>query len=430
MPSNTTLTVDKILRACYAKMHQSSNFIMRLNRQYDPEFQRRELKQGQALRVRLPAQYSVRTGNTMSSQNYVERSISLPLATIKGVDLNFGQEELTWNIEDFTERVIAPAASVLIANVEADAMSMYKSVSNFFGVVTTTVGSGLTYLQFGSTGRYLSDNLAPPTDRNMCTNPESKVVFGNDVKGQFQDSKSLADLYVEGRMGRTGGFECFENTMIPSHASGTFTATTLTVTTTAGSPGVFDGAGNAYSAGPFSVNIDNGGSMTAFSFKKGDIVTFSAVFEVHRETKQSLGYLKRFTIAADVSGTTTGTITITPAPIAVGAYQNVCGAAGAQVGILDNAVITLIGPASAGASIEYGQNLMFHRDWAAFVTADLIDPSEFGAWGGRRVEDNLSLRIWRQGDIHNGNVPCRLDIAYGYVPIYPEWAARHVHVRQ
>lgn len=424
MPSNTTLTVDKILRACYAKMHQHSNFIMRTNRQYDPEFQRRELKQGQALRVRLPAKYTVRTGNTMASQNYVERSVSLPLATIKGVDLNFGQEELTWNIEDFTERVISPAASTLIANVEADAMSMYKSVPNFFGVVTTTVGSGLTYLQFGSTNRYLADNLAPTTDRNFCVNPESKVVFGNDIKGLFQDAQTIRDQYVEGLMGRTGGSDCFENTILPAHTSGTFTATTLTVTTTAGSPGVFDGTGNAYSAGPFSVNIDNGGSMTAFDFKKGDIVTFGAVFDVHPETKQSTGYLKRFVIAADVSGTTTGTLTITPAPIATGAYQNV------SAGILDNAVMTLIGPATTVASIQYGQNLSFHRDAFAFVTADLIDPSEFGAWGGRRVEDNLSIRIWRQGDIHNGNVPCRLDIAYGYVPIYPEWAARHVHVRQ
>lgn len=43
--------------------------------------------------------------------------------------------------------------------------------------------------------------------------------------------------------------------------------------------------------------------------------------------------------------------------------------------------------------------------------------------------DGLSIRIWRQGDIANGNFPCRLDIAWGTAAIYPEWACRHVHVQ-
>lgn len=419
--ANTTLTVDKILRATYAVMHQKSNFIMKTNRQYDPEFQRRELKQGQSLRVRLPAKFTVRTGNTMSAQNYVERKVDLPLATIKGVDLNFGQEELTFSIEDFTERVIAPAASQLIASVEADAFSMYKQVANFVGIVTTTAGSGLTYSQFQTAGRYLSEGLAPVTDRTACINPESRVTFSTDVKGLFQSSSAIEQQYVEGLMGRTGGFDVYENTIVPAHTSGTFTSAAVLVTTSTAADAGDAGTGNAWQGGNFNLMVDG---LSAGAYKAGDIFTVANVYDVHPETKQSTGVLKRFVLQEDATWSATRlALPVKPYPIYGGAYQNV------NAAIANNAAVTFLGPATTDSAITYGQNLFFHKDAFAFVTADLLDPSEFGAWGGRRVEDNISLRIWRQGDIANGNFPCRLDIAYGYAALYPEWACRHVHVR-
>jgi P22 coat protein - gene protein 5 len=422
--SNNVLTSNVILREVYAIMHQTSNFIMRTNRQYDDRFANKELKIGQSLDVRLPPKYVVRTGNTMVPQNHVERKVTLPLATIKGVDLNFGQEELTFSIEKFSENILRPAVSQLTAIVEADAMSMYKSVPNYVGIITTSAGSGLTYSQFQTCGRYLSENLAPrDMNRTATINPESTVTFNTDTKGLFQSAEAIEQQYVEGVMGRTGGFNCYENTLIPAHTTGLVTTTgaAILVTTTAGSPGFFDGTGNAYSGDAYSVTIDG---FTAANFTEGDIVTFADVYEVHPETKQSLGYLKRFVVAADVNLTTAGVITIKPAPIFGGAYQNV------SAPILDGAAVTRHGLVNGGGATTFGQNLMFHRDAFAFVTADLEDPSRYGAWGGRQVLDNLSIRIWRQGDIGSGTFPCRLDIAYGYVPIYPEWACRHTHYRQ
>lgn len=409
-----------ILRESYAIAHQTSNFIMRTNRQYDDRFAQEGAKIGQSLDIRLPAKYVTRTGNTMSIQNHVERAVALPLATIKGVDLEFTQEQLTFSLEMFSDRVLRPAMSQLMADVEADAFSMYKRVANFVGVVTTTTGSGLTYRQFQQTGRYLTDNLAPRDgNRNMNMNPESTVEFSDAVKGLFQSASNIERQYVEGVVGRTGGFETFENTILPAHVSGTFTGV-ITVTTTAGAPGFSDGTGNAYFA-TTSINIDG---TTVLALNDGDIFTIAGVNEVHPETKQDLGYLKRFTISADVNGTTTGTLALTPALIIGGAYANASAAA------LDGAVVTLHGPATGAAAITYGQNLAFHRDAFAWVTADLIDPSQFGAWGAREVMDNFSIRIWRDRDITNGNFPARLDIAYGFVPVYPEWACRHTHVRQ
>lgn len=418
---NVVLTPRIILREIYAIMHQESNFLMRTNRQYDSRFASSGLngKIGQTLDIRLPAKFVTRTGNTMSQQNYVERSVELPQATIYGVDLNFTQEQLTFSLEDFSARVIRPAISQLASTMEYNAMaSLYKKVANYTGIVTTA--STTQYRDFQTGGRFLSENLAPKPDRTATLDPQTRVDFSDAVKGLFQSSDNIREQYVEGIMGRTGGFTCFENTLAPRHTSGTFTATTISVTTTAGSPGFFDGTGNATTNLPFNLDIDG---TSAYAFKAGDIFTIAAVNEVHPETKQDLGYLKRFTLQADVSGTTTATLSLYPPLIFGGAYQN------ASAPALNNAVVTFLGPATTAAAITYGQNLLFHKDAFAFVNADLEDPTPYGAWGAREVIDNLSMRIWRAGDIANGNFPCRFDIVGGWAAIYPEWACRWVHAQ-
>lgn len=207
--ANTVLTPRMILREVYALMHQSSNFIMRTNRQYDSRFARQGAKIGQTLDVRLPAKFVTRVGNTMSVQNYVERKVELPLATIHGVDLNFGQEELTFSLDDFSERVLRPAVAQLTATIESQAMqAAYKKVANYVGIVTTA--STTVYRDFQSMGRFLTENLAPTSDRTACINPQTRVDFSDAVKGLFQSSDNIRDQYVEGMVGRTGGFDVYE----------------------------------------------------------------------------------------------------------------------------------------------------------------------------------------------------------------------------
>ena len=417
--SNTLLTSSIILKECYAIMHQKSNFIAKTNRQYDGRFANKGAQIGQQLGIRLPPKFTTRTGNAMSSQNVVDRQVSLPLATINGVDLLLSQEDLTFKIEELSERILQPAVSQLAATVEGTALStLYKQVANCVPSVAgqTTTTSYVTYQTFQDSGRYLSEALAPPSPRTMTMNPQTRVDFSTDVKGLFQSSDNIRQQYVDGMMGRTGGYEVFENTLMPSHTPGTFNGTLSTTVSTTADSG-YDGTGNAYTTS-FGLKFD---VSTSYAFKAGDIITIGNVFEIQPETKTSYGRLKQFVVVSDTTGTTTGTLTISPAPILSGAYQNV------NTAIADNAAITVMGSVSgagtAGRTI-YGQNLGFHRDAFAIVTADLEDPTPYGAWGAREVFEGMSMRIWRQGDISNGTFPCRLDIAWGCVAVYPEWAVR------
>lgn len=421
--ANTVLTPNIVLREIYAIMHQVSNFLMNTNRQYDNRFTLGGVKGGESLDVRLPPKYTSAKGNAMVPQNSVDRSVTLPRAEVRHVGLNFGQQELSLSIQDFSSRILRPAVSQIIADVESEVMTaLYKGVPNYVGDILVTTATGLTFDQFQDTATYLSENLAPRDGRRVaCINPRSSKTFITDVKGLFQDSSSVSEQYVEGVVGRTGGYGVYENTLLPSHTTGNITTTgaVVLVTTTAGSPGFFDGTGNAYSGDAFGVTIDG---FTAANFNEGDILTFSGVNEVHPETKQDLGYAKRFVVAADAALTTAGVVMIKPAPIVGGAYANVSKA------IENNDPVSFFGPANGDAAITYGQNLMFHSDAFAFVTADLEDPSAYGAWGGRMVQDDMSIRIWRQGDIANGTFPVRLDMAYGWAGIYNEWAVRHAHM--
>lgn len=409
--TNTILTPNIILREVYAIIHQKSNFIMRTNRQYDSRFAQTGAKIGQTLDIRLPPKYQVRTGNAMSAQNTVDRKVTLPLATIKGVDLTFGQEELTFSIDDFSQRILAPAVSQLTAAVEDDAITgLYKTVANYAGAV----GSAVTYKSVQQVGQYMSEELAPLSGRSMVHSPQSRVDFSDAVKGLFQSSNNIEQQYTEGLMGRTAGFDHFENTLVPIHTPGTYGGTPLVNGANQGNAGI----GNAYVA--TSSLVTKGWTATTTSLKQGDIITIAGVNAVHPESKKSIGRLRRFTVTADTvtDGSGNSTISVSPAIISGGAYQNVTNLPA------DNSPITVLGTSGTG----YGQTLGFHTNAFAFVTADLEDPSQYGAWGARETLDNLSIRIWRQGDIINGTFPCRLDIAYGYAAIYPEWACRQVYL--
>lgn len=383
-----------------------------MNRQYDGRFARAGAKIGTSLDVRIPPKYTVRDGSTWTAQNIVDRKISLPVSTVKGVDTTISDLEMTMNLNDFSQQVLQPAMAQLAASVESDVLTrLYPSVANYAGTVSTQ----LTYKTAQQAGQYLTESLAPPDNmRTFLLNPASRVEFSDAVKGLFQSSDAIAQQYRDGVVGMIGGFNVYESTLIPTHTPGVQGGTPLTNGVGQGDAGT----GNAFVA-TTSLATDGWPVSTTGVVKKGDIITIGGVFDVHPETKQSLGRLKRFVVVADAnSGATTGpaTITISPAIIAGGAYQNVSNLAA------DGQAITVLGTASTA----YGQNLAFHRDAFIFASADLEVPQGVHE-AARSVYDGISMRFIRWFDGPTGEWRSRFDVLYGCVAAYPELACRVVH---
>lgn len=407
--ANTILTPSMITREAQMVLHQKINLLGNMNRQYDNRFAQTGAKIGTNLDLRLPPKYTTRSTSTYSAQNVVERKVSLPVASIIGIDTAITDTELTMSLDNFRQTILEPAMAQLAASLESTVLTgVYRKVANYAG----TTSSQIDYKKFQQAGQVLTENLAPvDTNRVIGLNPASRVEFSDATKGLFQSADNISQQYREGRVGRTGGFDVYENTLIPTHTVGTYAGTPLTKGGSQGNAGT----GNAYVS--TTDLVTDGWSSGASSLKAGDIITIDGVYDVHPETKASTGRLKRFAVVSDVSDTTGDmTITISPAIISGGAYQNVSNLAG------DNKAITVLGTTGQ----IYGQNIAFHRDAFAFVTADLAIPNGVDM-AARENYEGISMRFIRWFDGDTGDWKSRFDILYGYTAIYPELACRLVH---
>lgn len=395
--ANTLLTPDMITREALRILHQKLNFIGTINRQYDDSFAKSGAKIGDSLRIRLPNQYTVRSGATLSTQDTTESQVTLQIANQKGVDVNFSSAELTLSLDDFSKRILEPAMAVLAANIEADAMSMYKDIYN----QVNNHGQAATFAKVLEGAKVLTDNLAPYADRTLNLNTRDNVDMVDALKALFNAQDRLSSNYKQGRLaGPFAGFsDIYENTLWPAH----------TVGTKAGTP-LVNGASQTGSS-----LVTDGWTASSAVLKRGDIITIEGVYRVHPETKQSTGVLQQFVVTEDVTADVSGnaTVKISPSIVTTGAFKNVSGSP------IDNAQISVAGTASTA----HGISMAYHKDAFCFATADLVMPKgvDFAA---REVYDGISMRIVRAYDINNDKFPCRIDVLYGYKTIRPQLACR------
>jgi hypothetical protein len=398
--TNTLLTSTEVTREALRILHQKLNFVGNIDLQYDDSFAQKGAKIGDTLKIREPNQYVVRTGAALAAQDTTEKTLDLTVSTQKGVDLNFTSADLSMSMDDFSKRIIDPAVSVLAANIEADALSMIKGVYN----TVFNVGSAATYRTVMQSRKRLVDSLTP-MDNQVCAllNTTDNVDLVDAMKGLFQDSTAIKEQYREGMLGRTGGFNFYENTMMPTLTTGTAVS---------GDTGYNVNTGISGATGLAGVST-LGVSGASTTFTEGDIIQISGVNAVHPETKADLGVLQNFVVTADYSGGA-GSISIAPTIYTSGGRQNV-----SQDVILGNAILK----PTFGASQTTTPSIFFHKEAFAFATADLIMPEDVH-FGARENFEGISMRILRQYDISDDTLPCRLDVMYGYTPTRRGFASR------
>jgi hypothetical protein len=217
-------------------------------------------------------------------------------------------------------------------------------------------------------------------------------------------------------MGRTGGFDVGENTLLPSHTTGTLAGSSVVTA----EPATTTTANSWVSQTTLSVT----GATSTTTLKAGDIVTISYCYAAHPESKANTGRLRTFVVQSNVTLTTAANayaVTVKPG-IRTGtgnAYQTVV-LSGATV--MSGAAVTLIG----AVNTAFAQDLFYHQDAFVFATADLEDVSKYGAWGARQTLDGISMRIARQYAIGTDTIPCRIDVLAGFGGLYNELAVRHL----
>jgi hypothetical protein len=398
--ANTLLSPTIITKEALRVLHANLNFIGSINKQYDDRFANSGAspsgKIGSTLTIRKPNRFTVRSGATLQVQDVAEDSLTLTVATQKGVDINFTMVDLTMSLDDFSGRYIKPAMARLASEIESDALSMVKDVYNF----VDDDAVALSFLSFLKAQQKLDECLTPQDgDRvgTLCLTHNTKFV--DALKGVFNPQSQLGEQYRKGIVAaNTAGIDkIYRNSLLTQELTGTAAKTTGYTVSGANQTGA-------------AITV-TGGTTT---FLVGDVITLAGTNAVHPETKADLGYLQQFVITANSGGSATS-LAVSPSIVTTGAKQNVTASP------TSTGAVVKVG---AGTSEYYTQSLVFHPDAFTFVTADLEDVSKLGVWGKTEKMDNISMSIKRQYDIVNDKVPCRIDVLYGYKTIRPELACR------
>jgi hypothetical protein len=172
-----------------------------------------------------------------------------------------------------------------------------------------------------------------------------------------------------------------------------------------------------------------GGASTGIAnvLLPGDVISFAGVYAVNPQSRQSTGVLQQFVVQAAVTSannaTATATISILPAIVPSGQFQNV------SASPADGALISVYGTAASGQGALGGlttlQGLLWDKEAYAFTSfpGDVPEGVDMG-YEDRSKEIGVSLRFVRIYDGYRDQWINRFDVFYGIGTLYMEGGVR------
>lgn len=399
-PANSLLTISDITRESVRLFRNSNWFLRTVGRQFDSDFGRSGGKIGNQLRIRLPNDYTLRTGPTAVPQATNEQQTVLVLGTQMGVDVSFSSADRALSMDDYSQRILAPSVNTLAAGVATAVMANIEQAANFVQntnasaqMISPTAG---TWLQAGA---ILDQMGAPRNDRFVVMDPITQARTVTSLMGLFNPQVRISDQYVRGTLSvDTLGFDWgFDQTTI-MHTTGAYG----TAPTVAGANQTGSNLTTTALAGPLTT---------------GDIFTIAGVFGVNRTTKTSTGQLQQFVVTNPVNGGAT-VIPIYPPitpPVAGNPvpFQTVTASPAAA------AAITFVTPASE----QYRENFAYYAEAITLATAELELPRGVHEVA-RETYDGISLRMVTAYAVLSDQFITRLDILFGSLMVRPEWVVK------
>lgn len=409
MAANTLLTISMISRDAAIVLGNQLDLAKRVNRDYDNDFGVKSAQIGQNINVRRPIRPTVRTGSVVDIQAITETYSPLTFTNPIGTDYALTSQELTFSVEDYFDKVVEPSVVRIASEIEAQGHNL---TSKFYN----TVGTPGTPLTGGSNGTalpaitkalaVLNKNLAPRDvgRRTLLNDPDFNAVLATSNLTYFHPDAEIARIYTSGYQGDFSDFRVFMNQLVQSHTNGTF-AGTVTVTTTVP-------ANDTWSV---SSTLPITGLTGTPNLTAGDTFTIAGVYMVNAQTKATLGTLQPFVVVSatpPAAGATT--LTVSPAIVTTGGFQNV--SAAPQAG----AAVTFLG--TSGATTQYA--LAFDRD-AIMLAAKELMPYSVGL--GKTTTDDqtrIPIRVQQMPDIRTNQEILRFDVMVAWATLYEQLAVK------
>ena len=406
--SNNLLTISKITNEALMVLENELTFTSEVDRNYDDQFAVVGAKIGNTVNVRRPGRFIGTTGPALNVEDFNETSVPVTLSTQFHVDTQFTTQDLALSLDMFSDRVIKPAVAAIANKIDRDGQVM--AVANTANIVGTAGSAPTDLITYLTAGAYLDSEAAPRDGRrSVVIEPFTGATIVNNLKGLFNPQTAISEQYRKGLMGRdSGGMNWYTDQNVVSQTFGSFAGTATCNTTT--------GAGFLTSGWASSSTITLTATGTV-ALNAGDTFTIDGVYGANPQNRQSYGKLRNFVVKTAVTGTDgTMQVVVSPAVITAGQFQNV-----------------VVSPAGSAKTVNFfnktgvvsPQNILMHRNAFTLAVADLELPE--GVHFAGRASDKeigLSMRVVRQYTINNDSIPTRLDVLYGWAPLYPELACR------
>lgn len=412
--SNTLLTISKITNEALMVLENELTFTGEVDRNYDDQFAVVGAKIGATVNVRRPGRFIGTTGPNLNVEDFNETSVPVTLDTQFHVDTQFTTQDLALSLDMFSDRVLKPAVAAIANKIDYDGLALARlKTANIVGTAGTAPTSLLTYL---TAGAFLDAEGAPRDGRRSCiVEPFTSATIVDSLKGLFNPAKQVSDQFEKGLMGvDSAGMKWKMDQNVGAQTFGAWTTTASTLTASTTSIGISSGW-----ASSSTITITAGAAVT---LRAGDVITIANVFAVNPQNRQAYGSnrLRNFVVNSTVTGSGALSVSVSPAIITGGQFQNVT--------IPTTSATATVTPFSIGTSATgtvSPQNIVMHRNAFTLAMADLEMPD--GVHFAGRASDKelgLSIRVVRQYTINNDSIPTRLDVLYGWAPLYPELACR------
>jgi len=408
--SNNLLTISKITNEALMVLENELTFTSEVDRNYDDQFAVVGAKIGNTVNVRKPGRFIGTTGPALNVEDFNETSVPVTLSTQFHVDTQFTTQDLALSLDMFSDRVLKPAIAAIANKIDRDGMQMATlQTANIVGTAGTPPTGLITYL---TAGAYLDSEGAPRDGRRSCiVEPFTSATIVDSLKGLFVPQEAIGEQYRKGLMGRdSAGMNWKMDQNVVSQTFGSF-AGTATVSTTAAAGFLTSGW-----ASSSTITLTATGTV---ALNAGDTFQIAGVYAVNPQNRQAYGSnkLRNFVVKAASTGTDgTMQVTVSPAVITAGQFQN--------VSIPTTSTTAAVSFFNKTGTVS-PQNIIMHRNAFTLAVADLELPE--GVHFAGRASDKeigLSMRVVRQYTINNDSIPTRLDVLYGWAPLYPELACR------
>jgi hypothetical protein len=411
---NQLLTRQEITREHLMVLENNVKILPNFYRDLDVEFGKKGGKIGDTIYVRKPPRAVGRDGQAYQPEGMTDTQVPVTINQQSGVDFEFSSAEKHLSLDEFKSRYLEPYGIALANKLDLrSGQTAQINTANHVGTPGTTPGlnSSDAFLIYASANQKIDEMGFPLRDgtRRMIITPKMRVGWADFSKAFFNPTGAISGQW-NGKVSNALGDDWFIDQNIPVQTIGALGGTPAV--TTAGQ------TGNSL--------LTNGWTATVTGLLAvGDIISITGVFAVNPQSRLSTGSLQQFVIqaAAASDGSGNSTLTIFPAIVPSGQYQNVSNSPGA------GALINVYDAAAAGqgalAGVSTPQALLFEKQAFAFVSfpGDVPEGVDMG-FEERSPEIGVSLRFVRIFDGFRDMWINRFDVYYGIAPLYAEGACR------